>query len=249
MILGDNTYCVSSSTTNDCPKQCHPLSYYITDTATYFTSNATFIFMEGEHLLDSKGLVQVIINNVDNLTLRGERGHSNIDIIVRCSSNTRGLVFNNSNIIHIYGITITGCGQQDIPPLLLTNITSLYIHHIMLYGNVYGTSNNDHGGILYIHCVTDTHIMIAGSTFTSNKVGSGGGLYIVSDNDTHNSITITDSTFTNNTADWGGGLFIYSGTDNLNSITITDSTFTNNTIGHWGGGLCIAVWTPIHITV
>ena len=37
--------------------------------------------MEGEHLLDSKGLVQVVISNVDNLTLRGERGHSSTDVI------------------------------------------------------------------------------------------------------------------------------------------------------------------------
>ena len=97
MILGDNTYYVSSNTTDDCPQPCHPLSYYITNTATYFTSNATFIFMEGEHLLDSKGSVQVVINNVDNLTLRGERGHSNTGIINGCSTNTHGLVFNNSN--------------------------------------------------------------------------------------------------------------------------------------------------------
>ena len=82
MILGDNTYYVSSNINDDCPRPCHPLSYYmyINDTATYFTSNATFIFMEGEHLLDSKGSVEVVINNVDNLTLRGESGHSNTDI-------------------------------------------------------------------------------------------------------------------------------------------------------------------------
>ena len=80
---------------------------HVTNTATYFTSNATFIFMEGEHLLDSKGLVQVAIYNVDNLTLRGESGHSNTHIIIRCSSNTRGLVFNNGNVINIHNITIT----------------------------------------------------------------------------------------------------------------------------------------------
>ena len=86
--------------------------------------------MEGEHLLDSKGLVQVVINNVDNLTLRGEMGHSNTDIIIRCGSNTHGLEFNNGSIIKTYGITITGCGQLDIMPLSIINITSLYIQNI-----------------------------------------------------------------------------------------------------------------------
>ena len=238
MILGDNTYYVSSNTNDDCPQPCHPLSHYITNTstATYFTSNATFIFMEGEHLLDSKGLVQVVINNVDNLTLRGERGHSNTDIIIRCSSNTRGLIFNNSMIITIYDVSITGCGQDGIPPLLLTNITSLYIHHIMLYNNMYNGIRTPFGGILYIHCVTN--IAITDSTFTNNNiVGNGDGLYISGYTD---HITITNSAFTNNTVGgYGGGLRIYMlyscGTD----ITVTNSVFTNNTVGGYGGGLHI----------
>ena len=65
VIQGDDTYYVNSSTTSNCPQPCHPLSHYVSDTATYFNSNATFIFMEGEHLLDSKGSV-VVISNVDN---------------------------------------------------------------------------------------------------------------------------------------------------------------------------------------
>ena len=114
--------------------------------------------MEGEHLLDGKGLVQVVINSVDNLTLRGERSHSNTDAIIKCSSNTRGIVFNNSNIVTIYGITVTGCGQQEVLPLSFINIASLYIHHITLYNNTYNT--RDMGGTLYIYCGTDTHITI-----------------------------------------------------------------------------------------
>ena len=194
MILGDDTYYVSSNTTDDCPQPCHPLSYYITNTATYFTSNATFIFMVGEHLLDSKGLVQVVINTTENLILRGERGHSNTDIIIRCGSNTHGLVFNNGDIISIYDITITGCGQQDTMPLSFTNIASLYIYHMTLYNNMYSTSNYTRGGALYIHCIRDTHITITNSAFTNNTVGGdGGGLVISTHTDTHNNITITKS--------------------------------------------------------
>ena len=240
MILGDNTYYVSSNTNDDCPQPCHPLSYYITDTATYFTSSATFIFMEGEHLLDSKGLVRVAIYNVDNLTLSG---HSNTDVIIRCGSNTRGLVFNNGNIINIYDITITGCGQQDVMPLSFINIASLYIHHITLYNNIYHTSNNARGGALYIYSARDTHITITNGTFTNNTIiGDGGGLYICTYSGTHHNIhvTITNSAFTNNTVSHsGGGLLIYTKTGKHNHITITNSAFTNNTIGDKGGGLYI----------
>ena len=247
MILGDNTYYVSSSTTSDCSQPCHPLSHYITNTATYFTANATFIFMEGEHLLDSKGLVQVLINNAENLTLRGERGHSNTDIIIRCSSNTRGLLFNNGSIINIYGITVTGCGQQDVPPLLLSNIASLHIHHIILHNNKHYSTNND-GGTLYVHCDIDTHITITESTFTNNTIGgNGGGLYITySATDIYGNITITDSIFANNTVGTGGGLLIYSTIDIYNDITITNSTFTNNIVGYVGGGLFIHSDTDVY---
>ena len=248
MILGDNTYYVSSNTNDDCPRPCHPLSYYITNTATYFTSNATFIFMEGEHLLDSKGLVQVVINNVDNLTLRGESGHSNTDIIIRCGSNTRGLVFNNGSIISIYGITITGCGQQDIIPLSFINVASLYIYHITLYNNIYNGSNNARGGALCIYSARDTHITITNGTFTNNTIGGtgeGGGLNIYTDSGVHNNITITNSAFTNNTVGgFGGGLKIYTLNSNSgvhNNITITNSAFTNNTVGYGGGGLVLNI--------
>ena len=245
---------VSSSTTDDCPQPCHPLSYYITDTATYFTSNATFIFMEGEHLLDSKGLVQVVINNVDNLTLRGESGHSNTDIIIRCGSNTHGLEFNNGSIINIYGITITGCGQQDIIPLTFTNITSLYIHHIRLYNSIiYSSSFDTIAGALYIYStsVSDTtHITITNSEFTNNVV-AWFGLYIYTGTDTHNIITITNSVFISNINTVlvrnGGGLFIHTGTGTHNNITITNSAFNNTIVGgNIGGGLHIYTGTGTH---
>ena len=241
MILGDNTYYVSSNTNDDCPRPCHPLSYYITHTDTYFTSNATFIFMEGEHILDSKGLVRVVINNTDNLTLRGESGHSNTDVIIRCGSNTYGLVFNNGSIINIYDIIITGCGQRDINPLSFIDIASLYIHHVTLYNNIYNGSNYIGGGALYIHCVRDTYITITNSAFTNNTVGYvGDGLYIFTNTGTHNNITITNSAFTNNKVGYdGGGLLIYTDTGARNNITITNSAFTNNTVGNDGAGLHI----------
>ena len=197
--------------------------------------------MEGEHLLDGKGLVQVVINNADNLTLRGERDHSNTDSTIKCNSKTHGLVFNNSNIINIYGITITECGQQDTVPLSFINVISLYIHHITLCNNTYNTSNyNYYGGILYIYCATDTLIAITDSTFTNNIIGeSGHGLFITSDNGIQ--ITITNTVFTNTIIGGdGGGACIVLFTDAYSDIVVTNSMFTNNIVGGDGGGLLIA---------
>ena len=204
--------------------------------------------MEGEHLLDSKGLVRVVINNADNLTLRGERGRSNTDIIIRCGSNTHGLVFDNSNIININGIIITGCGQQDIIPLLFINIASLYIHQVTLCNNIYSTNNSVTGGSLYIYSVINTHITITNSEFTNNIVDwYGGGLVIYTESYAHSNITITNSTFTNNRVRMlGGGLYIITDTDMHNNITITNSLFTNNIVNDGGGGLYIQTGTDTH---
>ena len=197
--------------------------------------------MEGEHILDSKGSVQVVINNTDYLTVRGESGYSNTDIIIRCSTNTHGLVFNNGSVVNICGITITGCGQKGVIPLLFINIASLFIYHTTLYNTI-------GGGLHVLHSDTGTHnIIITNSAFTNNTIVNGGGLYIHSYTGTCN-ITITSSVFTTNTIHGnGGGLYInmYSDTS-THPITITNSVFTNNTIGGNGGGLYIYSYTGTH---
>ena len=55
-----------------CPPHqlCHNLSYYISQPDSYFTSDTTIIFLEGQHSFDSTDLVKV--NNVYNLTLKGQ---------------------------------------------------------------------------------------------------------------------------------------------------------------------------------
>ena len=216
--------------------------------------------MKGEHILDSKGSVQVVINNVDNLILRGERSHFNTEIIIiRCSNNIRGLVFNNGSIITIYGISITGCGQQDISPLLLINIAKINVHYLRIYINellsighdqhspdikIYNSNSascNHGGGGLYI-CFNSgiySRITIANSEFANNTIhGDGGGLYIYSGTGTYNSITITNIAFTRNTI-YGNGLCIFSDTDTYNNITITNTSFSSNTVHEGGTGLYI----------
>ena len=55
-----------------CPPyaMCRNLSYYISQPDSYFTSDTTIIFLEGEHSFDREDLVHV--SNVHNLTLKGQ---------------------------------------------------------------------------------------------------------------------------------------------------------------------------------
>ena len=252
LVLGDNTYYVSSSTTDDCPQPCHPLSYYITDTATYFMSNATFIFMEGEHLLDIQGLVQVAIYYTGNLTLRGERVHSSTGAIIRCGSNTHGLAFGNNNALSIYGISITACGQRKTPPLLFTNVTNLHIYQVLVYENeyiplmIYDTlvthinssyfkSNQNYS--LYFQ--DSDNIVIDDSMFVHNR----GSVLIDYTRNMHSNVTnhhdkvkssgqayetnivIANCYFADNT---GEGLSIHTRPHMHNSILVTRTIFSNN---------------------
>ena len=209
--------------------------------------------MEGEHLLDSKGSVQVVINNIDNLTFRGVRGHINSNIIIRCSSNTQGLVFNNGNSFNIYSITVTGCGQQSIPPLLFNNIAMLHIHQVMVRDNMYHIQIKTNASSGYTESVfnsgdKDYNINITNSIFTNN---TGGALYITLLMYTHHvainsRLTVANSTFVNNHAHLGAGLYIdvscksTRSAHETKSINIINSTFANNSAAN-GGGLYMYV--------
>ena len=204
--------------------------------------------MKGKHLLDSKDLVRVVVSNVDNLTLRGEYNCSNTDIIISCSTNTRGLVFNNSNIINIHGITITECGLHSIqwlhlpkiPPLLFVSIAVLHINHVVvhntrtyteiadamnlyIYNSTFGSRQSVGVGGLSITTTFATpsyNVIINNCIFTN----SDDGLFLVSPTTLHN-VTIANSRFIGN--DRNGITIICTGTDH-NYITITNSIFTSN---------------------
>ena len=177
--------------------------------------------MKGEHLLDSDFYIQVhavFIYDADNLTLRGDRDHSNTDVIIRCSSNINALVFDNCSI-NIYSITITGCGHQGFHSLTLLNVITLQILNVKFI-------DNNKGFYLTTKTGAYNNITIINSTFIQNY----DGLYIDSQivTDTHDYITITNSTFTKN---YWSGIYIYSNTNKHSDIVVTNSSFTDNVIG------------------
>ena len=101
-----------------CPPHqiCHHLSYYISQPDSYFTSDTTIIFLEGEHSFDITDLVQV--NNVHNLTLKGqgqwpvagaEETVMQSTVIIKCTRGRGGFIFDTGHDITIEGLTITNC--------------------------------------------------------------------------------------------------------------------------------------------
>ena len=103
-----------------CPPNttCHDLFFYTNQSAQYFTTNATFYFLEGTHILD--GLL--VIAEVSNLTLIGlgytSQGYHKTamqsSVMITCRSLEGGIAFVNSATINLIGLTITQCSSYPI---------------------------------------------------------------------------------------------------------------------------------------
>ena len=68
----DVYYVTADDAEQSCPPHqiCHNLSYYISQQDSFFTSDTTIIFLEGEHSFNREDPVNV--SNVTNLTLKGQ---------------------------------------------------------------------------------------------------------------------------------------------------------------------------------
>ena len=106
-----------------CPPHqiCHNLSYYISQPDSYFTSDTTIIFLEGEHSFDREDLVHV--SNVHNLTLKGqgqwpvagaEETVMQSTVIINCTRGRGGFYFSTSHNITVEGLTVVNCGRFAI---------------------------------------------------------------------------------------------------------------------------------------
>ena len=104
-----------------CPPHqiCHNLSYYISQPSSYFISDTTIIFLEGEHSFDREDPILVI--NVHNLTLKGqgqwpvagaEETVMQSTVIINCTRGRGGFYFETSHNITVEGLTVVNCGLQ-----------------------------------------------------------------------------------------------------------------------------------------
>lgn len=111
-------YYVSSNDSVGCideqQQSCNTLLYYINNSQVYFVNDSVFYFMEGTHILDKL----LAVKGVHNLTMTGldyrmEEGfHETVrqsTVIITCQHSSSGIVFYNSSMVGLIGITITDC--------------------------------------------------------------------------------------------------------------------------------------------
>ena len=120
----DVYYVIADHDEQSCPPHqiCHKLSHYISKPDSYFTSDITIIFLEGQHSFDNNFHVQV--NNVRNLTLKGQ-GHQwpvagpeetvmQSTVIINCTKTKGGFHFYHSFGIIVEGLTVVNCGKKAV---------------------------------------------------------------------------------------------------------------------------------------
>ncbi len=184
-VMPDNT------SASSCPDQpCLTLNLYAEQSSVYFTTGATFVFLSGNHSLQSS----ISLNSVSNITLRGTEHNSSATIsctvkyLVTCRNvnnlNIQWLTFNlteqnqtavfwtfNSRRIMISDCTFQGSEKFSATALYATR------SNITILRSQFKRNTGDNGGA--IHVSMDSHLVLSGNVFTGNTAWySGGAVYI-----------------------------------------------------------------------
>ena len=75
-------YTVTPDDPNTTCHHCHNLQHYLLNATKYFTSNTQLLFLPGIHHLHT----DLIIQNVNNISLVGSTSNATKDVVIQCSS-------------------------------------------------------------------------------------------------------------------------------------------------------------------
>ena len=231
-----------------CPGQpCHTLDQYNQQTETYFTVGSTFVFLAGNHTVNTT----VNLTSISEITLRGERNSlvnilclNEFNILIQNVSNLsiEGLVFLSGNttigtvalkIIDSNGVWIYNVGFQGtfFTGLHITSSDTITVTSCSFDGNT-----AKYGGAIY---VTDGNLTLNASTFIGNNaIGHGGAIYVTAESN----LTLNASTFIGNNATGHGGAIYASGSN----LTLSDNMFSGNTAGY-GGAMYVTAESSVTI--
>lgn len=175
---------------------CLTLDQYMEQANTYFTPRATFLFLAGNHSLQTA----LSLINISDITLKGKQNDSDIKIICK-----NEVTFSCENItnLSIEGLTFllySSDTHRNASVLRISNSQSVQISNSIFHGN--GDLNKKlvraiysiHSTIVIVHChfkgntgyfggaiyaEVKSNITLVGSIFITNKaVKEGGAIYV-----------------------------------------------------------------------
>ena len=148
-----------------CPSgvECHTLSYYSSKPYMYSSTGAEFIFLNGEHFLESTFYLFRYVNlSFVGLGKWRQGSHWSVHestVVIKCTNSTI-IGFHLKDIYYLYmkGVTITGCGKA----LYIADVSMINFWHISI-------QNNTDKGIEYASfTATTSQISVMQSCFYHN---------------------------------------------------------------------------------
>ena len=227
-----------------CPGQpCLTLDKYYQQTETYFTTGSTFVFLAGNHTINTT----VNLTSISEIIIRGEM---NTQVNILCSIEVVFLFENISNL-RIEGLAFLSDNNVRAITSQALNITDsngVWIHKVAFQGSysiskpfrgLYITSSNTitvtscyfegntaiFCGAIYVFNITLT---LNASTFIGNNAADHGGAICA----LGSKLALSDNMFSGNTAGNGGAIFVVESV-----VTINDNEFTHNRAVVNGGAM------------
>ena len=198
-----------------CPGQpCLTLDQYNQQTETYFTTGSTFVFLAGNHTINTT----FNLTSISEIILRGER---NSQVNILCSSKVV-ILCENVSISSIEGLVfLSGNTAIGTVALKITDSNRVKINNVGFKGS-YFISKPFTG----LHITSSDTITVTSCSFEGNTAYNGGAIYVTAESN----LTLNASTFIGNNATRHGGAIYASGSN----LTLSDNTFRGNTAGNGG---------------
>ena len=184
-------YVRSTTSTTTCPSEpCLTLDDYVRNKDLYFTTNTNFVFLEGEHYLNTS----LMLRNVFNVTMSGTVATRTTIVLLSAATllyiNSQTIVFNSLDIVYhgkpsdilsqsalMFESSQTQIINVKFTGLVRNNLKSRGISFVQSRANLLNCSflngHSDYGGAISMH--NSSTVALSGVEFTNNTATMTGG--------------------------------------------------------------------------
>ena len=164
-----NTYHVSSTTDSACPSEpCLNFYHYIQNSETYFTSNTTFIFRPGDHIIHKR----LVIANLSTLEMIGSNLLDGRKSRILCTSPSVFIKLLSVSNAEFNSLEFISCGVQG------HRIPAMYLYRVNYFELTNCTFQQSRNTALYAF---ESTVILTGNNFINNSANQyGGAIYAVS---------------------------------------------------------------------
>ena len=237
-----NTYYIKPTADTLCPGEpCHTFSQYGEQYFKNFSSNATLVFLPGDHTLNFTISVGTVSNYWDDSQPDHYYPPSSLTLLGNSSSLPEmtsrivctwpaGFRFSGITELRITALAFISCGHNDSAAINIMSVWNTGISNCTFQNNTNngaGSSEYGFGGAIHVH---RSNLTLVENAFHRNYAYTGGALEIF----TNSTASLSRNTFHNNSANYqGGALFAYTN----NTLTLSNNTFQDNFADNAGGAL------------